>query len=353
MMKKNILLVASGSVAVKKTHKLFNLLKKDFKVKVIATPYVKKNYKLEMKIEEENKNLLSFPLHIKHAKWADLIVVAPASANTLVKFCYGLADNQVLSTLIAARTKILFAPAMNTFMYKALKKRKIINQISTMGNLFIGPNVGKLWEGENGLGRMSEPLEILKAIKNYLKGNDKKIVITNGASKVMIDPIRYISSNASGLMGKMLANELRLKGFNVKLIDVSNWSSEELINKLKKMQFDIYISVAAINNFKINKLETKIKKQDKLTLEFHKSVDVLSVISKLNKKIIAFKHDNIKENAIKKLKVTKGEFIVWNKIGSMGNNLISGAIIFKNGKEMPFEEIPKNELAKIIAQEIY
>ena len=349
-MKPNILLVATGSVAVIKTIKIFENLKQDFNVQVIATPYVRNNYLLKLPLAKEKLNLISFPQHIAYAKWADLIVVAPASANTLAKFVNGIADNEVLATLLAARSKILFAPAMNTFMYQAIIKRNVLSKIAKLDHFVVGPIKGRLWEDEIGMGRMTEPLEIGKVVRNYFKTQKIKILIVNNASKIEIDPIRYITTKASGQTGKLLANELELNGYNVQLIDVSNYKPHELVAKIKKQAFDIYISPAAINDFWVEKKPAKIKKQDQFTIKLQKSLDVVSQIMKLGKTIITFKNDNDKQSAITKLNNTKSIFIVWTKIGAMGSELVSGAIILQNKSELPFTSITKHKLAKMIVK---
>ncbi|NQZ66264.1 MAG: hypothetical protein HRT99_03555 [Mycoplasmatales bacterium] len=348
---KKILLVATGSVAVEKFKKVHDLLKKDFTIRVIATKYVRENYSdwKGIKVEEEISDLGTFPLHIEHASWADLILVVPATANTISKFNAGIADNQVLSTLIAARQPIIFVPAMNTYMYEALNERGIINNLKKFGHMFIGPTTGMLREGTIGMGRMIEPEEIFSIIKNYFNNQGKKILISYGASKIYIDPIRFITNDSTGQTAKLLENELRLLGHSVEMIDVSKYSNQELIDEIKKKDFEIYISPAAIADYDVkNPSKTKIKKNTISEIKIENNLDVIEEISKLkNKKIIAFKLDNDKNNALKKMKKLNLHGIIWNKLGSMGNSKVTGAIMI-NGNEKEFKNLEKSELVKLI-----
>lgn len=353
---KNILVVATGSVAVIKTKKLIDLLSSDFNIRVIASDYVQQNFVDvdKLNIEKEDKNLSSFPLHIEESKWADLIVVAPASANTLSKFNAGIADNHVLSTLIAARNKILFAPAMNTYMYKALEERKVISSLSNMGHMFIGPETGVLREGESGLGRMSEPEDIAIAVRNILSDKKKKkVVISSGASKVYLDPVRYITNGSTGTFAKLIEKELKLKGYDVQNIDIGKFTNKEFADHLKTLEFDTYISTAAFADFDTNKSNDKIKKGSIDHIELFNNLDVLTEIRNNfnDKEIIGFKLDNEKNNAIKKMTNLNLNGILWNKIGAMGSDKISGAFILKD-KEIEFEDLEKYKVAKIIAEVI-
>lgn len=348
-MKKKLLVAVTGSVAVIKIEKLITLLKNDFDVKVIASDYVLKNYPdiKNVNPEYENPDLMSFPEHIKLSKWADQILVAPATANTIAKFYSGIADNPLLSTLLAARQKIIFAPAMNTYMYEALIQRGIIDELAHVGHMFIGPNWGKLREGESGLGRMSEPEEIHEIMKNFFLPNKQKVIISYGASKLYIDDVRFISNDSTGTMGKFLINTLRLKGFDVSSIDVSKYTNNEVLNYLQSKDFDIYISTAALADFDISQVKGKIKKSEieNINLSFKQNIDILKEIKKTHpmKKYVGFKYDNDKQNAVKKMDDLQLDLMVWNKIGSMGSKYISGEIL--GMKNIKFEDASKKDVA--------
>ena len=354
---KKLLVAATGSVAIVKLEKTLKLLEKHFEIKLIVSNYVLDNYPEIKKLNPiiEDTSLHSFPKHIEISKWADQILVLPATANTIAKYKAAIADNPLLSTLIAARQKLIFVPAMNTFMYKSLCERNIISDLERDGHLFIGPADGPLREGESGIGRMVEPEEIAEVMVNLAKPNGKKVFIPYGASRVWIDDVRFITNNSTGTMARALAKHLRINGFEIEMVDVANYTNKELIEKANSTDFDIYISVAALADIDVDKIDGKIKKDqvDSLKINFKKNVDVISAVREKNKdkKFVAFKYDEIKENAHKKLQALDLDMIVWNKIGSMGNSKVDGAIITKTN-EVAYESKNKDEIAQEITKEL-
>lgn len=355
-MKKKILIIATGSVAIEKLEKTYKLLKEKFCIKVVVSDYTLKNFEFSSKIKIENisKKLNTFPKHIELAKWADQILVIPASANTLSKFNAGIADSIHLTILLAARQPIIFVPAMNSYMYKSLNDRNIINNLANLGHMFIGPEIGMLKEGEIGIGRMTEPKEIAHYLENFLytKKIRKKILISIGASKKYIDPIRYITNDATGQLGRFIANELRMQGHYVETIDIKNLTNEEVLEKIRNKKMDIYISTAAFSDFKPQIIsKTKIKKGTISEIKLKNDIDVLSNLDTNKIKIYAFKLSNTEEEAIKKMISFNLAGIIWNKIPAMGNCKISGCIILKN-KKINFNNSTKISVAKIIAKEI-
>lgn len=357
-MKKKILVIASGSVAVKKTLDLVNSLN-DYEVKVIATDYAKHNYFADsdfaFETEEPNLKTVNIPKHIFLAKWADLICVVPASANTIAKFVSGHCDNFALTTMMAHNKPIMFVPAMNNVMWDNLVKMQLIEKLLNLDHIILGPMVGKLCNGDLMIGRMVEPSEIKIAIDSLLSNKNKKakILVASGASKVFIDPLRYITNMSSGKTGRLLSNELRLKGFDVKFVEINNLTNEEFANLALQIDYDYYISPAAFADFNVIKSETKIKKGTINQIELQDNLDVLTFLKerKPNAKYIAFKHDENEANAITKLNKLNLDAIVWNTIGSMGKDSISGKIFFKDKSEVPFD-CSKQELAKKIAEVI-
>ena len=352
---KKILVILSGSVAVVKSKKIIDLLKKDHEVKVVASDTVINNFKgiKDIELLKENPDLSSFPLHIELAKWADLILVAPASANTISKFNAGIADNFILSILLAARQSVIFVPAMNTFMYKALVERNIISSLENLGHLFIGPAVGQLAEGECGLGRMVEPIDISNKVNSYLNPKDKTILIPYGASKVHIDNVRYITNHSTGTTGRLLINALKLEGYKVIGVDISKVSNKEFLEIAKDTNYDIYISPAAFADYLVDKVDGKIKKNEVSSITLKDNIDIISTLKELkpNKKYISFKLDDDKQRAIDKLSKFKLDLIIWNKINSFGNTNITGSIISKD-KQEDFKDITKNELITKIVKSI-
>lgn len=354
-MKKNILLVATGSVALEKFKHTYKLLSAFFNIKIIASKYALENFEFssDIKIEIEETKLNTFPLHITHAKWADQIVVIPATANTIAKFHQGIADSQILSTLIAARQPIIFVPAMNTHMYSSLIERNIITELSNMGHIFIGPCVGMLKEKEVGMGRMIEPEDIAKTITNFMIPKQaKKILISAGASKIYIDPIRYITNGATGNFAQLISNELRLLGHHVEILNISSYTNQEVINIIRKAKIDIYISTAAFADFDVLKYSnSKIKKGSISNIELKNNIDVLKELSSDDLEIYGFKLDDDKNNAIKKMIDLDLKGILWNKLYAINSNNITGAIILKN-KELEFVHETKENVAKFFAKEI-
>lgn len=350
-----ILVIASGSVAIIKTKKVIDLLAQNYDVQVIVTDFVRQNFSdyQTLKPLNANLNLASYPDHIKWAKWADLILVVPASANTIAKFYHCHADNFALQTLLAARKPIIFVPAMNTYMYEKLVKRQIIDALATEGHMFIGPVIGKLRENEIGLGRMTEPVDIVKQVNSYLNPAKKHILIPYGASKVYLDPIRFISNDSSGQMGLLLANALRLNGFQVTAVNIATMSNEQFITWAQKKRWDILISPAAFSDFTYDALDHKIKKQEQLILKLKANTDVISTLKKLlpERKFIAFKLDNDFANALAKYQNLKLDGIIWNKIGAMGAKNVTGKIVFSK-YEITFNQLSKKDLAFLISEQL-
>ena len=352
---KNILLIATGSVAIEKFERIFLLLKEKYNIKIVVSEYVRTNFdfKNQIPIEKIKYKLNTYPQHIELVKWAHLIVVVPATANTIAKFNAGIADNFITTILIAARQKILFVPAMNTYMYKSLQERKIISNLSNYGHMFLGPYVGILKEKEVGLGRMAEPEEIFSVINNILKNNTrKKILVSLGASKVYIDPIRYITNKATGSFGSLISKELRMLGQDVEILNVSDISNQKALEIIKNTKFDTYISTAAFADYDVVHFsDNKIKKSSMQSIKLKDNVDVLYELSKFKFDIYGFKLDNEKQNAIAKMDKLKLKGIIWNKIPATGFNKITGSLIMQEN-EIHFKNTSKNEAAKIIAKAI-
>ncbi len=355
---KNITLVASASVALVKLANLIAQLKaRNFNVNVIATPRAIEYFDdlKNMITIDINKNLKENTEHIFLAKNTDLFVVVPATANTIAKFVAGYGDNIALSTLLAADQKILFVPAMNDKMLEGTIKRNHLKWLEDNGHFIIGPNYGMLAEGYQGWGRMSEIDEIVEAIENItLSPLKKSILVSYGASKEYIDPIRYITNNSSGKFGKLIIKNLKLMGFNVKAINVANVSHKDIYNLAKN--YDIYVAVGAISNFKFNKQESKIKKDQEFNL---KAIPTLDIIKKLSKdsstKIVGFKADDDIENALIKKDNLNLDMMIWNKLETMNSNYFTGAIISKDG-QIQLENIDKTlvayQIAKLIKEKL-
>ena len=355
MIIKNILLVVTGSVAITKFKKLHEFLSLDFNVKVVASDFVSKNKWLDktIKTEKENKNINSYPQHIELAEWSDQIIVVPATMNTIAKFNACISDNFILNILHASKQKIIFVPAMNTLMYEKLKEQKIIENLQHLGHIFIGPVYGSLKEKGSGMGRMVEPQEIYLKIRNFLKPNDSKVVVSYGASKVAIDPMRYITNKSSGLFGKLIINELKLNGFKAIGIDICDKTNHEVYQEVKDIDPDYYISAGAFSDYDVKQYSfDKIHKNTIDNIELKNNIDVLEKLAVTDIKIIGFKLDENVENAIKKIKKLNLFGMIWNDLQSLNSDKIVNGKIFINKREISLENITKTEVAKLLVKNI-
>ena len=248
----------------------------------------------------ENKQKM---LHINLSRKNDVIVVCPATANTIAKFANGYGDNLASNTLLASNKPIIFIPSMNTQMWENKINKKNIRFLRSMGIEFFGPKIGKLKCGEYGIGRIEETKLIVNYLISQVKINkrffSKKCLITAGPTIEDLDPIRYISNYSSGKQGYEVANELAKSGAkvilisgptnlhppsNVKLIKIK--TADEMLDTVKKANknIDIAIFSAAVADFKIKKLsEKKIKKENYKSILLKKNVDILKTISLLKK----------------------------------------------------------------------
>ncbi len=352
---KKILIGISGGIAAYKIPLLIReLIKKDCQVKVITTQNALEFVTLTtLRTLSQNKVYHQMftsgeeysTEHISLTDWADIFILAPATANIIGKMANGLADCTLSTSLIAFNKHIFIAPAMNTKMYNNAIVQENLRKIESLGAKIISPTKGDLACGYDGDGRMEEPIEIVKKIETYISNyqslKGKTVLVTAGGTQEKIDAVRYIGNNSSGKMGYSIAEELALRGAevilvsgkthlttkhpNIKLINVV--SADEMFCETTKYfpQSDIAILSAAVADFKpINVSETKIKKtgQD-LTITLTPTSDILATLGKTKKEnqiLIGFalETDNEKENAIKKLKNKNLDFIVLNSLNDKG-----------------------------------
>tara|TARA_B100000575_G_C23134570_1_gene658804 strand:- start:1729 stop:2847 length:1119 start_codon:yes stop_codon:yes gene_type:complete len=325
----------------------------------------------------EKKNRM---LHINLSRENDIIIVCPATANTLAKFANGYGDNLASNTLLASNKKILFAPAMNSHMWANKSNQNNIKILKNRGYDFIGPEVGNLKCGEYGIGRISDSVKILKQIKinlEYLNLYQKKIcLVTAGPTLEMIDPIRYISNNSSGKQGYELAYQLALNGAKVTLISgptnidpppnvkfIQIKSAEEMFKKIENISnIEFAFFTAAVSDFKSkNFKKSKIKKKRFIDLKLIKNIDILEKIgnSKNNrpKFVIGFAAETRGLSAAKtKLKNKNCDLIVYNKIDR--NNQVFGSdynkiSIITKDKVKNFSKMTKINCAKKIIRFVY
>ena len=345
----NILLCVTGSIAAYKSPEIIRLFKKDgAEVRVVMTESAKE-FITPLTLQAVSGNEIHDSLldvkaesamgHIELAKWADIILIAPCSAESLAKITHGRADDLMGSVILASKAPTFIAPAMNTTMWLDKSTQDNFQTLLSRGINFIGPDKGEQACGDVGPGRLVEPEKIIELIKSDLhKGplSGKTITITAGPTREQIDPVRYISNNSSGKMGYALADAARLQGANVNLVSgpvslkankginlFKINSAEEMLNKVFECMesSDIFISCAAVADFKpTNYSNTKIKKEDSESLEINleKNHDILSEVSKRHSSayIVGFAAEtsNVNDNANKKLNSKNLNMIISNDV---------------------------------------
>lgn len=386
---KNIILGITGSIAAYKAAILVRqFVINGANVKVIMTPYAKE-FITPVTLATLSKNTVlcdffhhddgAWNSHVDLGIWADLMLIAPASANTIAKMANGIADNLLLTTYLSARCPVMVAPAMDMDMFSHKATQKNIQIIKEYGNLIIEPSSGELASGLIGKGRMEEPEVIVKTVVDFFdskkKLNNKKFLVTAGPTHEQIDPVRYIGNNSTGKMGYAIAEKLADYGAEVILISgptslKTNSGKIEKINVINAQQMynecinkinnvDGVIMAAAVADYTTkNYSENKIKKSDNdLQIKLKKTVDIAKEIGKQKKENqvfigFALETENEKDNAINKIKTKNFDFIVLNSLNDNGagfgydTNKIT--IIDKYNNITDFELKTKNLVAKDI-----
>ena len=313
--------------------------------------------------------------HISLSRWADVILIAPATANTISKLAQGATDDLASTVVLASNKSIYLAPAMNVRMWEHQSTKQNLKKLKNFGYRIIGPEIGEMACGEYGEGKMSDPLKISAKIDNYFldqKNNIKfKALVTAGPTNEYIDPVRFITNKSSGKQGYEIAKSLSKKGFDTTLISgPTNLSVDEDIKLIKvetademltatqeSLPADVAIFSAAVADFKINKkYENKIKKQDSLNLIFEKNVDILNYICNHNSMrpnlVIGFaaETNNIESNAEEKLNSKNCDWIIANDVS---NNKIgfdsdfNEVTIHYNDKNIKKEKLAYKKKSKI------
>ena len=316
MKNKKIILAISASIAAYKAAFLLRMLVKDgAEVKVILTPAAKEFVTpLTLSTLSKNPVFSDFVLnqsgewtnHVDLGIWADLMVIAPASVNTISKMANGICDNLLIATYLSAKCPVMFAPAMDLDMYTHPSTSDNINKLQTFGNILIDAKDGELASGLFGKGRMAEPEEIFYEIENFFKINQsllgKNAIVTAGPTYENIDPVRFIGNFSSGKMGFAIAEELASRGANVTLVAgpvdlkhihkninrINVRSAEQMFDAVINHfeENDIAVMCAAVADYTpINVAENKIKKQndDGLTIELKKTKDILKHVGSIKK----------------------------------------------------------------------
>ncbi len=353
---KNLLLGITAGIAAYKTASLVRLfIKAGANVKVIMTPASKdfvtpltlstlsKNPVFSTFTNEEDENA-TWNNHVELGLWADLFLIAPATANTLSKMASGISDNLLLATYLSAKCPVYFAPAMDLDMYKHQSTGNSLKTLESFGNIMIPATSGELASGLIGPGRMAEPDDILTFIENdILKGlplHGKKVLITAGPTYEAIDPVRFIGNHSSGKMGFEIAKAAANIGAKVIMVSgpthqkaehslitiIPVESAQEMYDAVHKHfnNSDIAILSAAVADYKPKYIsDKKIKKKDStLLLELEKTKDILASLGNIKQKQIlvgfALETNNELENAIKKLKSKNLDLIVLNSLNDKG-----------------------------------
>ena len=350
-MDKKILYIICGGISAYKSLETIRLFKKNgAEIKTILTNSAKefitplsvaslsqgKVYSDLFSIENETEMD-----HIALSRWADVILIAPATANTISKLAQGTTDDLASTVVLASNKEIYLAPAMNVRMWEHQSTKQNLKKLINYGYKLIGPEIGEMACGEYGEGKMSDPDKISNEINNYfsnLKKNKKlKALVTAGPTNEYIDPVRFITNKSSGKQGYEIAKSLSKKGFdttlisgptnlkvedNIKLIEVET-ADEMLLETQKNLPANVAVFSAAVADFKINKkYKYKIKKQESLNLNLEKNVDILSYVSNHNSMrpdlVIGFaaETDNVENNAEKKLSTKNCDWIIANDVSN-------------------------------------
>ncbi len=391
---KNIILGVTASIAAYKTAILTRLLvKAGASVRVVMTPASKEFITpLTLSVLSKSPVLSEFTKndqgewnnHVELGLWADLMVIAPCSANTLAKMSSGICDNLLMAVYLSARCPVFVAPAMDLDMLKHPSTTENLSKLKSWGVHILTPGFGELASGLIGEGRMAEPEEIISGLEkelnpeNPLKG--KKVLVTAGPTFEAIDPVRFIGNHSSGKMGFALAEELARNGADVKLVCGPNnlhtteariqrvdvTSAEEMYQACISAyaETDVAILAAAVADFRpVHTATTKIKKKpgQAPVLELEQTTDILAELGKRKsgKQILigfALETDSEIENAKAKLERKNLDFIVLNSLRDPGagfgtdQNKIS--IIDRNNNLSNFELKDKSAVAVDIVDRI-
>jgi len=394
---KKILLGISGGIAAYKSAELVRLLiRAGADVRVVMTPAAR-DFVGPLTFSALSKNPVPSELfdpndgtwtnHVELGLWADLCVIAPATANTLAALAHGQSNNLLLTTALSVRCPMLLAPAMDEDMWNYPATRNNIALLRGYGHNIAEPGTGELASGLTGTGRMAEPSDLFRLISSLLQTEKqgplygKKILITAGPTHEAIDPVRYIGNHSSGKMGFALAEECALLGAEVTLVHgpvqiksahpgitaIPVTSAEEMFEACSERfsQCAIFIAAAAVADFTpVNVAGNKIKKSgtqsEGLNLELKKTMDILGTLSakKSQQYVVGFalETENAQENAQKKLREKKLDLCVLNVQGEKGAGFGTDTnrvtLLDKSGDIINFELKSKQETARDIISHI-
>jgi phosphopantothenoylcysteine decarboxylase/phosphopantothenate--cysteine ligase len=390
---KKILLGVTGSIAAYKAAMLTRLfVKAGAEVKILMTRAAHEFITpLTLSTLSKNPALTEFVKdqsgqwnnHVDLGLWADVMIIAPASANTVAKMANGLCDNLLLAAYLSCRSQVFLAPAMDLDMLQHPSTQENLKKLQGFGNHILDPGFGELASGLIGTGRMAEPEEIFQAIDRFFSESDalkgKKVLVTAGPTHEAIDPVRFIGNHSSGKMGFAIAEALASKGAAVNLITgptqqralhpgievTSVMSAEEMYNACAVLfpTSDITVLSAAVADYKpAVKAEQKIKKKDEeMTITLTKTHDIAASLGKMkhNGQIIvgfALETEQEQANALKKLESKNFDLIVLNSLNDkgagFGHDTNKITIIDRQQKAKTFDLKSKKEVANDIVEAI-
>ena len=388
---KKILIVICGGISAYKSLEFIRALRKNkAEIKTIITKSAKE-FVTPLSITSLSQGKVYEDLfnpeneaemdHISLSRWADLIVVVPATANTLSKLSNGTCDDLASTVILASNKKIFLVPAMNVRMWEHPSNQKNINNLREYGYKIIGPEIGDMACGEYGSGKMTEPSEIFKYVENYFKqlrrNNNLKALVTAGPTREYLDPVRYITNKSSGKQGYELAKSFRDKGFDITLISgktnlkpvegikyIEIETADEMLKEtLNNLPVDVAVFSAAVADYKAkNYSKEKIKKSDQENINLTKNVDIISYVSKHNslrpKLTIGFaaETENIDENAKKKLSEKNCDWIIANDVSNeeigFDSKYNQVKIFYKNNSDEYIEKMSKSLIAEEIVDRV-
>jgi phosphopantothenoylcysteine decarboxylase/phosphopantothenate--cysteine ligase len=384
---KKILIIICGGIAAYKSLETIRILKKNgCEIKTILTRSAKE-FVTPLSVASLSQGKVYDDLfdieneaemdHIALSRWSDLILIEPATANTISKLAKGSAKDLASTVVLASNKQIFLVPAMNVRMWEHPSTKENLETLKNYSYVIIGPEIGEMACGEYGEGKMTEPLIIAKKINEYfsnLNSNNKlKALVTAGPTNEYIDPVRFITNKSSGKQGYEIAKSLSKNGFKTTLISgPTNLKIDENINLIKvetaeemfketqkNLPVDVAIFSAAVADFKISKKSNKkIKKQDELIIKLEKNVDILNYVSNHNsmrpKLVIGFaaETNDLEKNALKKLKNKNCDWIITNDVSKkeigFNSELNEVTIYYKDDKK---EKLLKKKKS-LISEEI-
>ena len=391
LVNKKILLIICGGISAYKSLELIrSLKKKGVEIKTILTKSGKEFVTAlsisSLSREKVYEDLFSIENeaemdHISLSRWADLVLVAPITANTIAKLSSGSSDDLASTVILASNKEVFLAPAMNVRMWEHPTTKENVNKLKKNGFNFIGPEIGDMACGEFGEGKMSEPKQIEEKIEIYFKNLSKckkyKALVTAGPTHEYIDPVRFISNKSSGKQGYALAKSLSKKGFETTLISgPTNLQVEKDINLIKietaeemfqatqkSLPVDVAIFSAAVGDYKVKEIsKQKIKRQDMLNLKLEKNLDILNYISNHNslrpKLVIGFaaETNNLESYSNKKLNEKNCDWIIANDVSNkkigFDSDFNEVSIFYKDNKNEKISYKSKSEISDEVVEKI-